>query len=448
MARRLQLADCECVLRDLAAVRNLTGRIPRMQQQIKLARAAGHNKKYRRQICQIACMFTLASLAVFGPAWASEPIQPEPKSLERVAPALIERLRANPYDYFRFVNRPWIARVCDVFAKDLEELPVVRLHGDAHVEQYAATRDAWGLDDFDDSARGPAAIDIERFLGSVDLVARQRSWEKDRDTLFDRFVEGYKQGLIKPEYLPPPPEIVDRLRAKSPATRAAFLAWGESKMQPLADESMKAVLAGMEAFARVMMRERPDLPPDYLRAVRAGWVHSGVGSAGSLKIMIRVRGRSDDPADNEFLESKKLGDLSGLSCVKTPTVKPTLRVVDGSKKLGRIKYNILAAGPELVVPEVMARGERLQDWWIRSLDSTYNQVDLRNLQSVGDLAAISYDAGVQLGAGRLQDQTVLLSAYDRKRLLGATGRLEKRYREEATKLVDDLLRGWRELAGR
>jgi hypothetical protein len=323
----------------------------------------------------------------------------------------------------------------------------VRLHGDAHVEQFAVTRDAWGLDDFDDSARGPAIIDIARFLGSIDLVARQRSWENQRDKLFDRFVEGYKHGLIEPEDLPPPPDIVGRLRAQAPATRAAFLAWGESKMRPLADESLKAVVAAMAAFARVMRRERPDLAPEYFRVVRAGWVQSGVGSAVSPKIMIRVRGPSNDPADDELLESKKIGDLGGLHCLKTSTVQPTLRIIDGSKQLGRLRHNILAAGPELDVPEVAARGERLQDWWIRSLDPSYRQVSVTDLQSVGDLAAISYDAGVQLGTGRLQDQTLSLSAYDRKRILSTTGRLEKRYRQEALTLVDDLLRGWRELAG-
>ena len=45
-------------------------------------------------------------------------------------------------------------------------------------------------------------------------------------------------------------------------------------------------------------------------------------------------------------------------------------------------------------------------------------------------------------------KTVLLSAYDRKRLLAATGKLEKLYRQEAIKLVDDLLQGWREFAKR
>jgi hypothetical protein len=394
------------------------------------------------------CLFAVISVAVMGAARGAGPIRAEPGSLERAAPELIERLRADPYDYFRFVNRSWIARVCDVFGKDLDELPIVLLHGDAHVEQFALTQEAWGLDDFDDSARGPAVIDIVRFGGSIDLVARRRSWEKDRNTLFDRFVEGYKRGLLEPRYLPPPPDIVGRLRAQAPATRAALLAWGESRMQPLGDTSMKAVVAGIEAVARVVLRERPDLTPEYFRVIRAGSVKSGVGSAVSPKILIRVRGPSDDPADDELIESKKIRNLGGLSCLKTPTVQPTLRIIDGSKQFGRLKYNMIVAGPELIIPEVMATGERLQDWWIRSLDPSYRQVRLTELQSVGDLADISYDAGVQLGAGRLQNQMVLLSAYDRKRILGATGRLEKRYRQEASKLVDDVLRGWQELGAR
>ena len=220
------------------------------------------------------CLFAVISVAVMGAARDPGPLRAEPGSLERAPPELIERLRADPYNYFRFINRSWIARVCDVFGRDLRELPIMRLHGDAHLEQFAVMQDAWGLDDFDDSARGPAVIDITRFLGSIDLVARQRSWEKDRDTLFDRFVEGYKQGLVEPDYLPPPPDIVRRLRAQAPATRAAFLAWGESKMQPLADAAMKAVVAAIEAFARVELRERPDLAPEYFRVVRAGWVRS------------------------------------------------------------------------------------------------------------------------------------------------------------------------------
>ena len=396
-----------------------------------------------------AYAFAVIAVALLGTAYGAGPLRPEPQSLEGAAPELIQRLRADSFDYFRFVNRPWIARVCDAFGKDLQELPVVRLHGDAHVEQFAVTQDAWGLDDFDDSARGPAVIDIVRFLGSIDLVARQRSWENDRNKLFDRFVEGYKHGLLEPDYLPPPPGIVRRLRAQAPATRTEFLAWAETKMRPLSDPSIKAaVLAGIEAFARVVLRERPDLPPEYFRVVRAGGLQSGIGSAASPKIMVRVQGPSEDPTDDEILEFKKIGDLDGLSCLKIPTGQPTLRIIDGSKRLGRLKYSILAAGPEIMIPEVAARGHRLQDWWMRSLDPSYRQVNLTDLQSVGDLAAIAYDSGVQLGAGRLQDQTVALGSDERKRLFVAMGRLEKRIRQEASRLVNDLLRAWRELGAR
>jgi uncharacterized protein (DUF2252 family) len=53
-------------------------------------------------------------------------------------------------------------------------MPTARLHGDAHVEQYAVSATSRGIDDFDDSSTGPAVVDIVRFLGSLELTARAR----------------------------------------------------------------------------------------------------------------------------------------------------------------------------------------------------------------------------------------------------------------------------------
>jgi hypothetical protein len=380
-----------------------------------------------------------------GAAHVPRPLHADREALEHAGPKLIERLRAEPFDYFRFVNGPWIERVCDAFAANVRDVPEVRLHGDAHVEQFAITKDAGGLDDFDDSARGPAVIDIVRFLGSIDLVTRQRSWEEHRDALFDRFFAGYKRGLLQPDYLPPAPDIVRRLRAEAPATRVAFLEWGESKMRPLSEPAMKAVTAAMAAFGRIVLSEGRALSREYFRVVRAGWLEVGIGSAVSPKILIRVRGASENPLDDELLELKKISDFGGQRCLHIPTTRPTLRIIDGSKQLGRLKHNIMVAGPELAIPEVIARGQHVRDWWIRSLEPSYRQLQLSDLRSVGDLTGIVYDAGVQLGGGRLRDRTVSLSSLDRKRMLTATGGLEKRYREQVSRLVDDLLRGWREL---
>src|SRR5262245_11516163 len=117
-------------------------------------------------------LFALSCVAL-TPQPAQRPLRPFPEALAAATPELIDRVRADPFTYFRFINRAWTARVCERFA-DVTNPTIVRLHGDAHVEQFAVTNDAWGLDDFDDSTRGPTFVDIVRFLGSIDLAARER----------------------------------------------------------------------------------------------------------------------------------------------------------------------------------------------------------------------------------------------------------------------------------
>src|SRR5262245_58752196 len=196
-----------------------------------------------RQVLRVTRRLALATICVVLMApFAAGQLRPNPAALASAPAELLDQLRSDPFTYFRFINRAWVARVCEAFA-DVSEMPIVRLHGDAHVEQFAVTRDAWGLDDFDDSARGPQFVDIVRFLGSIDLVTRQRGWTRDRDALWDRFLEGYRRGLSDPAYRPPQPDIVRQLRAQAPATRAAFLAWGETQIQPMEDVTSKSVVA-------------------------------------------------------------------------------------------------------------------------------------------------------------------------------------------------------------
>jgi Uncharacterized protein conserved in bacteria (DUF2252) len=386
------------------------------------------------------------SLMLIWATPARAQLRPEPGTLELAPRELIDQMQADPIQYFRFVNRPWIARVCEVFAEDIRDLLTVRLHGDAHLEQFAVTRDEWGLDDFDDSARGPALVDIVRFLGSIDLVARQRGWIRSRNSLFDRFFDGYRRGLAEPDYRAPQPDIVRRLRARAPGSREAFLAWGETLMRPMVEESMTGIIAAMDALSRVVYAERPDLPAGYLTVIRAGWLRMGVGSAVGEKILIRIQGPSAAPEDDELVEAKELRDLGGLRCLEGPPPgEPALRVILGVRQLGRLKHNILAAGPDLVIPELVIRQRQLRDWWIRSWDPSYRELKLDDLRSVQDLAAIAYDAGAQLGAGCLKDVDGSPGASQRKRELTSLARLERRIREETPRLVDQLLLGWKEL---
>jgi hypothetical protein len=371
------------------------------------------------------------------PAGARGQLRPQPAVLEGAPAELIDRLRADPFTYFRFINRAWTMRVCDAF-RDAHDIPIVRLHGDAHVEQFALTKDAWGLDDFDDSARGPAVVDIVRFLGSIDLATRQLGWTRDRDRLWNRFLEGYKRGLTDSAYRPAEPDIVRELRKQSPTTHAAYLAWGENLMQPLEEARLKSVTDAMAAFERIVRRERPDLAPGYFAVVRAGWLRIGIGSTGTRKVLIRVQGATADPADDLLIEAKEVVNLNGVGCLE-PTPQQAVRVIDGTRQLARLKHDILAVGPTMQLAAA-DRAEYWLDWWVSSWEPSYREVRLSDLRSVGDLADIVFDSGVQLGAGKTDSV--------RPQALSSVVSLDGRLRRETSAIVEELLEGWRELAGR
>jgi uncharacterized protein (DUF2252 family) len=392
-----------------------------------------------RQACRLAAHVVVATLAIVLTALASaqSPLRPFPDALAAVPAALVDRLRADPFTYFRFINRAWTARVCDAFA-DVKDPTIVRLHGDAHVEQFALTNDAWGLDDFDDSTRGPAFVDIVRFLGSIDFPTRQRGWTRDRDALWDRFFAGYRRGLSEFDYRPPEPDLVRRLRQQVPFTRAAFLAWGEKQMQPMEEARLKSVVTGMAGLDRLVRRGRSDFAPGYFTVIGAGWLRIGVGSAAARKVLIRVQGQTTDPEDDVLLEAKEVANLDGLACLEESSIPQAARVLDGTQQLGRLKRNILAIGPTLLIPAVADRAEHWLDWWVSSWEPSYREVRLSDLRSVEDLADIVYDSGVQLGANKVVSV--------RKQALSSAAELESRLRKETVRIVEELLAGWRELA--
>ena len=374
-------------------------------------------------------------------------LQADPEALAAAPPDLLSKLRAEPYNYFRFINHEWTSRVCEIFAADLGRQPTVQLHGDAHIEQYAFTNRAWGLDDFDDSTRGPALVDILRFMGSIELAVRRRGWTGDRDLVFNRFIAGYRQGLSDPLQQPPTPPIVTRLRLQqSTPTNHAFLAWAETLMEPMSETVTKGVTTAMSAFARIVQQERPDLPDAYFRITRAGWLRMGIGSATAKKVLIRVDGPSVDSGDDVLLEAKAIRALADVRCLETPRSRATFRVIAGNQQLGRLKHDILVAGPEVPIPELSAEGPNLADWWIRSWEPSYREIALDDFGSVEELATVVYDSGAQLGAGSVHLPGEPVDAALQQRSLASLGSVEGRLRGQAVSLVEQMLRGWKQLA--
>ena len=405
--------------------------------------AVGFHARSTRRWCVARLVFAALVAGAAAGCADRRALTADPEALAAAPPEVLDRLREDPYNYFRFINHEWTSRVCEVFSADLATQPIVQLHGDAHIEQYALTKDAWGLDDFDDSTRGPALVDISRFLGSIDLAARRRGWTIDRDRLFDRFFDGYRRGLSEATYQPAEPGIVRWVKGRNAApSRTAFFAWAESKMAPMPEVSMNGLLASMTVFSRLVRRERPELPEGYFQVIRAGWLQMGIGSAAIRKILMRVRGPSDDPNDDELLEAKAVRALKGLGCLEVPKSRPAFRVIVGSQQVGRLRHNILVAGPEEDIPEMTIQGEHLRNWWVRSWEPSYREITLDDLRSVDDLADVVYDSAVQLGSGSVHGAD---DANLRSQSLTAIASLQPRLRKEATVLVEEMMRGWRQL---
>ena len=183
-------------------------------------------------------------------------------------------------------------------------------------------------------------------------------------------------------------------------------------MQPMDATRLKLVAAGMETLDRVVRPEHPDLSSAYFAVKRAGWLRVGVGSAVNRKVLIRVEGPTFAPDDHVLLEVKEVTNLDGVRCLEGPTTPPAVRVIDGTRQLGRLKHDILAVGPTMLIPAAVDRAEHWLEWWVSSWEPSYHEVRLSDLRSVKDLTDIAFDAGVQCRQARLRTRTGALVQHE------------------------------------
>lgn len=348
------------------------------------------------------------------------------------------QLAARPMAFFRFVNRAWTHEVCAAFATESSSLPSARLHGDAHIEQYAVTADARGLDDFDDSSRGPAVVDITRFLGSLELAAAQRGWMASLPAITDAFFAGYRKALDDPAYLPPDPAVVTRTRAASGKTMSEFLVWADAMMEPLSAAAQRQLDRSWLKVVAFAARSNPEFTSAFLRRKAVGWLHMGIGSALTPKLLIRIEGPTADPGDDLVLEAKEVGPFEAGSCVSIPRRTEALRVIEGIQQIGRLPQRLLLAMPELAGTRKDARG-----WWVKAWDRSFAELDVSDFASAEELREVSHDVGAQLGSSNLVELSGRRRGGPRQRELQAIVRLEPRVRQVAHELTLAVIEAWK-----
>ena len=390
----------------------------------------------------------LVGLATCGRHADEEPTLPSPGAARLLigeaelgpqAQRLLTNLKSDPYVYFRFINRAWARATCEAFGAELVTLPEVHLHGDAHVSQYAYTRTDHGLDDLDDSISGPAALDVVRFLGSVDLATRARGWTDERERLFDEFFRGYRLALRDRVYEPPLPSYVSRMREALTARpgHLEFLAWAESLMEPIDVADDRGIEEGRRRLAELIAAQRPELPSFFLDPKRIGWLRMGVGSALTPKLLLRCEGHTRADEDDFLLEARELSDLRGVSCVDTSQSERAARILDGYGRMGRISHDIVVVVPGPPEPPPGAR-----EWWAQSWEPSYRELQLDGLASREELAEVVHDAAAQLGNGHAWTPEGEPGERLRARKLEWLEHSEARMRSVSMQMVEDLLEAW------
>jgi hypothetical protein len=358
-------------------------------------------------------------------------LSPEQPELE-ARPALVDRLRATPHNYFRFVNGPFSAAVCELFDDIRGGLPDVNLHGDVHVEQYAVTSLGRGLVDFDDSAQGPYVIDLVRFGVSLELADRQKGW-RGGSRAFDDFLRGYRDALANPGVDRPPHRTIARARSGFAFDHGLALRRADALMDsdPVPVSGLERDLRG---YVAEMRAQAPALPPGFFRLKKAGRLDMGIGSALDEKYLLRIEGWTAEEDDDEILEVKGVHALPDGRCVRTD-LGPQ-RVPVGMSLIAYASFELSG---------ILARGDRF--FWVHEWTDDYVELSIESsFSEPGDLREVAYDVGVQLGrahpkGGRTSPRGL------RRALLASTQTNEDRIRRAVDELTEATVAAWKAFRG-
>ena len=112
-----------------------------------------------------------------------------------------KQMAAAPFPFLRATFYRWV-QVWREACADLAETPSVLAVGDLHVENFGTWRDGesrlvWGINDFDEAARLPYAIDLVRLATSAILARSADGLSISADEACTALLRGYADALAK-----------------------------------------------------------------------------------------------------------------------------------------------------------------------------------------------------------------------------------------------------------
>lgn len=166
-----------------------------------------------------------------------------------------KKMRDSAFSFLRATCWRWAETVLDI-CPEAAKAPQVLAVGDIHLENFGTWRDAdgrlvWGVNDFDEAAEMPYAVDLIRLATSALIANADKS--ADAATVCAAILRGYARGLSAPQ-----PVVLDR------------------DMQWLREAVVVSEKSRAKFWRKIEEQEEEAAPPRYREALAAAMPEPGL----------------------------------------------------------------------------------------------------------------------------------------------------------------------------
>jgi uncharacterized protein (DUF2252 family) len=348
--------------------------------------------------------------------------------LRETDPDVARRVAVSPFNYFRYQNRAFADRVCSRWASRIPTMPLVHVHGDAHVEQYAVAEGGRGLADFDAAGEGPPVIDFARFAASIAL-ARPYDRGGTRAAIAALF-RGYVRALDNPAATMPEPRAATRLRERFAPTTEAWLDRATALIHPMEPPTDENFHAAWRKFIADMRAQDPSLTESFFDVKKGGKLQLGIGSAHVQKYLARIEGPTNAPGDDIMLEAKALQPGALATCMRGVDLDAT-RVIETQATMSSAPQRFLGA---------MTINDK--PFYTHAWQVQYIELGVNDIANGEELVEISEDVGLQLGRGHAKSKDPERVPSLRQQLRDDAARLAPEVESAAFELALEVSHAW------
>jgi hypothetical protein len=202
-------------------------------------------------------------------------------------------------------------------------------------------------------------------------------------------------------------------------------------VEPVPSATEALVRASLDPYVSRIIARDPTLARDYFRVEYLGRSRLGIGSARVPKYLVRIRGATDSPDDDEILELKEIGDLADIACTSRSVPRVAVEPIEVQARIAYEPYRL--AGYTVI-------GQRV--FWVHAWARGYRELSVADLRNSDELSEVAFDVGVELGLGHPKRIAARFDREFRESILQAVSAREARLKGLSKHMADEVETAW------